>query len=554
MIKRALALGLTMGLAVAAFTSCGGASKTPLPVLGSGTLFSFVGDAPLCDVLTFRVPITGLTLKRPDGGGATVLSSASASIKVNLAALKEFSTVLNVASIPEGTYNQATISFGPAQMIVYDPTQDPPVKTVSVAFSNARPTVNIQPALTVTNGQVIGLKIDFDLRHSIDLDSAGQVTGNVTPVMTMVPVTPSGSQGFGEMDDVLGFIERVDTFSANPSFVGDFAMQLLSGTGPSLVVNLTGAILTATVNTGGTGYQVGDMVKVTGGGGSGATLRITAVSSGGAAAVSIINPGSGYRTTSGAATTAVSGAGAGSTVDINQLLPGSFVEVDGFVDTNGNFVANSVDVEDQEVVENHKIALLGYVTSVTRDSGGNLTQFNLYVREEEPDDEFDVNLDSVVVVKVSSPTVYQFSSRPTNFAGLSFDSTAINVGQELVVHGVITKASAPQPTLDAADAVYLKLQSHEGRFSSLVQAGSDDKTGAFDLAPCATLFQGTPIMVFTSSRTGFVNVNGLNELTAQPPLVVKGLLFFEAQGTTINGVTVPAGTYVLLAKQVHALI
>ena len=179
-------------------------------------------------------------------------------------------------------------------------------------------------------------------------------------------------------------------------------------------LNLTGAILTATVNTGGTGYQVGDMVKVTGGGGSGATLRITAVSSGGAAAVSIINPGSGYRTTSGAATTAVSGAGAGSTVDINQLLPGSFVEVDGFVDTNGNFVANSVDVEDQEVVENHKIALLGYVTSVTRDSGGNLTQFNLYVREEEPDDEFDVNLDSVVVVKVSSPTVYQFSSRPTN--------------------------------------------------------------------------------------------------------------------------------------------
>src|SRR3989475_2847008 len=308
MIKRTLALGLTMGLAVAAFTSCGGGSKTPLPVLGSGTLFSFVGDAPLCDVLTFRVPITGLTLTRTDGGGATVLSSASAFVKVNFAALREFSTVLNVASIPEGTYNQATISFGPAQMIVYDPTQDPPVKNVSVTFSNAKPTVNVQPALTVTKGQVIGLKIDFDLRHSIDLDSTGQVTGNVTPVMTMVPVTPSGSQGFGEMDDVLGFIQRVDTFSSNPSFVGDFAMQLLSGTGPSLVVNLTGAMLTATVNTGGTGYQVGDIVRVTGGGGSGATLRIAAVSGGGgAAAVSIINPGSGYKTTSGAATAAVSG-------------------------------------------------------------------------------------------------------------------------------------------------------------------------------------------------------------------------------------------------------
>ncbi len=379
MIKRTVALGLAMGLAVAAFTSCGGASKTPT-VLGSGTVFTFVGDAPLCDVLTFRVPITGLTLKRTDGGGATVLSSASAFVKMNFAALKEFSTVLNVASIPEGTYNQATISFEPAQMIVYDPTHDPPVKTVSVTFSNARPTVNIQPALTVTNGQVIGLKIDFDLRQSIELDSTGQVTGNVTPVMTMVPVAASGSQGFGEMDDVLGFIERVDSFSSNPSFVGDFAMQLLSGTGPSLVVNLTGQVLTATVNTGGTGYHVGDMVKVTGGGGSGATLRIAAVSSGGATAVSIINPGSGYKAMSGVTTAAVSGAGTGSTVDINQLLPGSFVEVDGFVNVDGNFVANSVDVEDQEVVENHKIALLGYVTQATRDAGGNLTQFNLYVR------------------------------------------------------------------------------------------------------------------------------------------------------------------------------
>src|SRR5438445_2953557 len=117
MIKRTLALGLAMGLAVAAFTGCGSASK-PISVLGSGTLFSFVGDAPLCDVLTFRVPITGLTLTRTEGGGATVLSNLSASIRVNFAALKEFSTVLSINNIAEGTYNQATISFNPGTMIV----------------------------------------------------------------------------------------------------------------------------------------------------------------------------------------------------------------------------------------------------------------------------------------------------------------------------------------------------------------------------------------------------------------------------------------------------
>jgi hypothetical protein len=36
-------------------------------------------------------------------------------------------------------------------------------------------------------------------------------------------------------------------------------------------------------------------------------------------------------------------------------------------------------------------------------------------------------------------------------------------------------------------------------------------------------------------------------------LVVKGLPFFEGEGQTINGVPVPAGTLVILAKQVHQL-
>jgi len=30
-------------------------------------------------------------------------------------------------------------------------------------------------------------------------------------------------------------------------------------------------------------------------------------------------------------------------------------------------------------------------------------------------------------------------------------------------------------------------------------------------------------------------------------------LFYERKGTTVNGVTVPPGTLVMLAKQVHAL-
>src|SRR5690349_3230246 len=144
MIKRVLAVGLTIGLAAAVLTSCG-SSKTGVPV-STGTVFSFLGDAPLCDVLTFRATITGMTLT-PFGGGSpvTVISSTSAFIKVNFAELRDFSTVLNLASVPAGTYDKASIKFSSAQMVVYDPTRSPPLKVITVTLSNSNPTVNVQP-------------------------------------------------------------------------------------------------------------------------------------------------------------------------------------------------------------------------------------------------------------------------------------------------------------------------------------------------------------------------------------------------------------------------
>jgi len=63
-------------------------------------------------------------------------------------------------------------------------------------------------------------------------------------------------------------------------------------------------------------------------------------------------------------------------------------------------------------------------------------------------------------------------------------------------------------------------------------------------------------MVLTSNQTAFVNVSGLSSLSGhgtQPSLLVKGLPFFEVQAQTINGVPVPAGTLVIVAKQVHQL-
>jgi len=175
-----------------------------------------------------------------------------------------------------------------------------------------------------------------------------------------------------------------------------------------------------------------------------------------------------------------------------------------------------------------------------------------------------VELDSIPQVNLSSSTTYQYSSRNVNFANLPFGPANISVGQEVIVHGLVTQPTGgsgpgapPLPTIVSAYKVYDKLQSIQGSFASLVQVAGDNKTGAFTFSPCPVMFQQTPTMVLTNDQTTFVNLNGLSSLTrgssGNPTLSVKGLPFFEGQAQTIYGVPVPAGTLVILAKQVHQL-
>jgi hypothetical protein len=506
MVKRILAMALTIGLGAWVVSSCSGSKK--VTTAATGTVAAFIGDVPFCGVLSYRSTITGLTLT-PVGGGSPVSvfvisPSSTPLVKVNFGELRDFSTPLVLGTVPVGTYDKATITFSSPEIVIFDPSRSYPVNIASPTLPTTPPTFTIEPALTVTSGKVSGLNIDFNMRQSIALDQQGSLTGSATPVMSFTPVSAAATNGFGEMDDVKGFVTSVTTSSTGTGFIGGFGFQMLSGTAPLFSVNLT------------------------------STTQIC-----------------GPTTASNQTCTPIA---------LNQLLTGSFIEMDGFTDSNGNLVANTLEVEDRETPELSQLALIGNVISVTRDVNGNVTQFSFYVSEEEPDDEFAIALDSIVVVNLSPSTIYQFSSRATNFASLPFDDTALAPGQELVVHGVFTVPPAttpapavPLPTTVAADKVYVKLQSHQGNFSSLVAAQSDDKTGAFWMASCGTLFQGAPILVLTDGQTAFVNLTGLSALTPQPTLLVKGLVFFERQGGTVNGVTVPPGTLVLVAKQVHQL-
>lgn len=494
MLKRLLTIGLLAGLAGGTLASCGGSSPSTPAAPGTGVLFTFIGDTPLCNVLSSRLTITGLIVTQLAGGGTGSVISGSSSIRLNLGGLRDSSTVLGLNTLREGTYDQGTISLTLLQMGIYDPALNPPTTTATAKLSTSTPTFTIDPPLTISKGKVSALQIDYDMARSLQINPGadGGFTASAKPVFHGAGLTADPVTGFGERDDLMGFVRSVNTGSTNPSFVGGFLMQFLSGSlpsGPTVSVSYTDNTVMYGVPT------------------------------------------------------------------LDQLLPGSFVEVDGYVDAGGNLVAKTVEVEDQEDANDNKVALIGLVTSLRKDANNNLTGFNLWVRQEEPDISLTIAIDSIVEVNVSSMTTYQFSSRSANFANLTFDPTSLAVGQEVVVHGPYTTpaGTAKEAVSVAAGKVYLKLQSMQGSLGALLQVGSDNKTGAFQLNPCCTLLQSAPIYVLTNNQTAFVSVPGLSGLSAQTSLLVKGLPFFQPFGGNINGVSVPPGTLVLLAKQVHQL-
>ena len=491
MLRRMMAAGLIVGLAVAILSSCGGSNNVTIKPIEHGALFTFIGDAPVSDVLSFRATISSMRLKVAGSTNVVDVFPTTAQPlsqkKVDFCALRDFATILDLSSVPEQTYDQVTIGLSVGQIVLYDPANTPPIEKLPVKLSTATPAIAIQPPLTVTKNKVNALRLDFDILRSIRLDPTGQVTGNVIPTFKATPVIATDTEGFGEFDDLVGFVRTVQPYSAGQNFTGALSLQLLAGSGPAVSINFTSA-------------------------------------------------------------TKLFGVAA-----LNLLETGRVAEVGATMDSNGNLIADTVEVEDRAVVEEKKLAFLGLVTSVTKDEHGNATQFDLYVREEEPDVSTAVPLDSVVVVNVLPTTTLQYSSRPTNFdPALPFDAKVIAVGQELIVNGVYTVVT-DQPTTVDASMIFLKLQTLQGTLGSLVQIGPDGRSGAFWLAAQASLLQGSPVLVLTSTNTVYVNVFGLAEVTPQATLLVRGLPFYQTEAATINDVVVPAGTLIVKARQIHQL-
>ena len=494
-------------------TSCS-TSSSVAPKPGTGTLITIVQDVPICNAISANVVVEDLSFSNTQGGAPagyiTTTPSFAPEIRLNLEQLRDFSTILYEFPVRAGNYNQANLDFELAQMAAYDPTLIPPIHTFTASLTNSKPIFAINPPLVITSGQANVMVVDFDVLRMLGTASSGNLTGRITPAVSfsqLLATLPNGAvnpNGFGELDDLWGFVRSVSTTNttSNASFIGSFNMQLLSPStadAPNVPVNLT------------------------------------------------------------TATNTIGFAG------LNHLLPNSYVELDAILDSQGNLEAKTVEVQ---AVENPfptqsgvtpSTALIGPIVSIKTDPAGNPTQLDLWVRDAEPADISTIVFDQLYQVDLTVNPTYQASVMGPNFANLSFGPLNLAVGQELVVHGAYTRSptvagsTAQLPYTVEPTEIYLKLQSMQGTMASMLQIGSDDATGVFTLTPCCSLLNGVPIYVVSNNQTAFVNVTGLGGITTLNSLLVKGMPYYEPQATSINGVTIPAGTLVVQARQVHVL-
>ena len=166
-------------LLLSACSGGGSMNSTMPPPQQSGSIFTVATDAPLPSIVSCQVNITGVTVNN----GTTDVSVLSQPELVDFAQLSGLHQLIDLTSVPTGTYVSATVTIANPVIGFIDTTQNPPaINTINGTLSTNMVTVTFNNPFTVSNGDLVGLRMEFDLRKSLAVDSNGQVTGTVNPM------------------------------------------------------------------------------------------------------------------------------------------------------------------------------------------------------------------------------------------------------------------------------------------------------------------------------------------------------------------------------------
>jgi hypothetical protein len=207
-----LALLLLSGGALAA-TGCSNGAISTGATTGAETGPAFVvgTDAPMASVTSFAVQIMSIDAINSSGASVPLMSGTPT---VDFARYNGLQTLLDMNDVPAGTYDSVTISLGTGTIgyLNTSGTGAPTIATEAATYTN--PSVNVtldKPLVVQQNGSPAGLRVDFDLSKSIEVDSNGNITGTVDPTFNINAV--ANSDGGGHIDTFIAGVVSVDTTS-----------------------------------------------------------------------------------------------------------------------------------------------------------------------------------------------------------------------------------------------------------------------------------------------------------------------------------------------------
>jgi len=229
-MKRGISATILFSLIALLFTACGGGNGSSNNTGGSsqqsGSVFVAGEDTPLPAVLAFNVTINSITLSN----SSTSVQALSQPATVDFARLLGLRTLLGFNTIPAGTYTSATITLANPSISFLDLSTNPPsVGTINATLTNNTVTVALAQPMVVTANGLAGLHLEFDLRQSVQLDAAGQITGVVNPTIDLKPVANTDEDAL--ITDLRGGLVSVNT-STN-----SFVLQRVGGHDITIDVN-----------------------------------------------------------------------------------------------------------------------------------------------------------------------------------------------------------------------------------------------------------------------------------------------------------------------------
>ena len=217
-VSRRLAVLLLSG-AVALFAGCGGAynssPKTSTPATGQ-TVVVGITDGPGDRIVAFTVTVNSIDLLTSSG---TKVSLVSTPTTVEVTHLAGTTFPLGHATIPQGTYTQATISISNPSITFIDPATGQTVKK-NLPITALTATVNIQPPLVV-GSTAMAVNFDLNLFGSVNIDAAGNVTFSPQFGEEHHEIPDNNQDPFdGEFDHGVGTVQSVSGSSFTALFMG----------------------------------------------------------------------------------------------------------------------------------------------------------------------------------------------------------------------------------------------------------------------------------------------------------------------------------------------